>query len=145
MNLAAMGPETTLLLPRVLVTLATLAYAVGPLIVDMNRTHLLHPAWSGHARYHLMWSTLGQLGVGLVALWLTWSTDGSGDAVGRLRLAIVLGGCFNVGFWGALVLRRRFGGTLSDPGGVPAWRGIDGNLVACALIGGLLIAAWWLT
>ncbi len=128
--------------PRVLVTLATLAYAVGPFIVDMNKTHLRHPAWPGHARFHLMWAALGQLGVGAVALWFAWHGGDIAPGAAGVRVAILLGACFNAGFWGALVLRRRFGGTLHDPQGIPPWRGIDGNLIAVGLIAGLLVAAW---
>ena len=127
------------MVPRVLVTLATLAYAVGPLVVDLNRTHLRHPAWPGHARLHLLWAAVGQLGVGLLMLWRVWW--GAGDPVGLGQEAAVVGLLFTGGFWVALALRRFYGGTLHDPQGIPPWRGIDGNLVAVALISAMLVAA----
>ncbi len=131
--------EMEMLLPRVLVTLATLAYAAGPFVVDMNRTHLRHPAWPGHARLHLLWAAVGQLGVGLAGLgWMWW---GAGDPVWQVRVVAVVGLLFTGGFWVALALRRFYGGTLHDPQGVPPWRGIDGNLIAVGVIDAMLVAA----
>lgn len=126
------------LLPRLLVTAATAAYALGPFVIDMNRTHLLHPAWPGHARLHLMWAAVGQLGVGLIAAALVWWPGPF--ATERCRLAAALGLCFMTGFFVAAATARWFRGTLHDPRGVPPFHGIDGNLVACTAITGLLVA-----
>lgn len=123
-------------------TLATLAYGVGPFVTDMNRTHLLHPAWTGHARFHLMWSALSQLGVSMFALWLIW---GKGGTSARCEMAAVIGFCMTSGFWGALILKKWFGGTLHDPHGIPPLAGkVDGNLIALIAIVGLLLWGWWL-
>jgi hypothetical protein len=128
---------------RWLITLATLAYGVGPFIIDLNRTHLLHPAWPGHARFHLLWSVISQLAVAGIALWLVWSD--SGDTRGHCRLAVLIGLAMNSGFWGALVFRKTYRGTLHDPQGIPPLGGkVDGNLLAVLMIMGLLLAAGWL-
>lgn len=125
---------------RWLITLATLAYGVGPFLIDMNRTHLLHPAWPGHARFHLLWSAISQLAVAGIALWLVWSD--SGDHRGRCQLAVLIGLAMNSGFWGALLCRRMYRGTLHDPDGIPPLGGkVDGNLIAVAIITGLLLVA----
>lgn len=129
---------------RWLITLATLAYGVGPFIIDMNRTHLRHPAWPGHARFHLLWSALSQLAVAGIALWLVWGE--SADDVWRCRLAIGIGLALNSGFWVALLFRKTFHGTLHDPQGIPPLGGkVDGNLLAVLVITGLLLAALWRT
>ncbi len=64
--------EPVPLLARLMITAATIAYGVGPFIVDMNKTHLLHPGWMGHARFHLFWAASSQLAIAGVALWLLW-------------------------------------------------------------------------
>src|ERR1043165_6913004 len=93
---------------RWLVTAATLAYGVGPFLIDMNRTHLLHPAWPGHARFHLLWAAVSQLAVAGIALWLTWGHFD--EPRWPVRLAIGIGLAMNSGFWVALVVRKLFGG-----------------------------------
>src|SRR5262249_44397515 len=44
----------------VLVTLAAVVWAVIPLMVDPGPTHIFHPAWSSHARFHAVLAALGQ-------------------------------------------------------------------------------------
>ena len=124
---------------RWLITIATLAYGLGPFFTDMNRTHLRHPAWPGHARFHLLWAAASQLAVAGVALWLVWG--GSTDALARCRLAAVLGLCMTSGFWIALVLRKLYHGTLHDPHGIPPLGGkLDGNIPAVLVI--MVFLAW---
>lgn len=126
---------------RWLITAATLAYGFGPFVVDMNRTHLFHPRWPGHARLHLFWAAVSQAGVAGLALWLIWGS--TPDARWSLRLAGGIGLCLNAGFWAALVARRWFNGTLHDPQGIPPIAGkVDGNVLAVGLITVLL--AWGL-
>jgi hypothetical protein len=129
---------------RWLITLATLAYGLGPFVIDMNRTHLLHPAWPGHARFHLLWSAVSQLAVAGLALWLVWAD--TANAVWHCRLAVLIGLAMNTGFWGAFLFRRAYHGTLHDPQGIPPLGGkVDGNLLAVTLITALLLVALWQT
>jgi len=135
---------TSLTAARWLITVATLAYGVGPLVTDMNRTHLLHRAWPGHARFHLVWASVAQLILAGVILTLLWRPGG--DRVALCRLAAIVGLGQTCGFWCALALRKYYGGTLHDPQGIPPWGGkIDGNLVAVGAITLLLSSALWLT
>ena len=128
---------------RLVLSIATLAYGAGPFVTDMNKTHLLHPAWPGHARFHLMWSSLSQLAVSAIALWLVWG-DGSGSPE-RCKLAAGIGLCMTSGFWGAFGLKKTFHVTLHDPQGIPPlWGRLDGNLIAVFVIDGLLLWGWWL-
>ena len=131
-------PDPVSTLARLLVTAATLAYGLGPFFVDLNKTHLVHPAWPGHARFHLLWASTSQLAVAAVALHLCWSD--SADAAWRFRLGAVIGLCMTSGFWGALLFRKLYRGTLHDPQGIrPLFGKVDGNLIAVILIDGLLI------
>lgn len=138
LDIAASAPASA----RWLVTLATVAYGFGPFVIDMNRTHLLHPAWPGHARFHLMWATLAQAGVAALALGLIWS-DGP-YARWRCTVALWIGIAHVGAFFAAWLLARLYRGTLRDPGGMPLILGVDGNVVACTAIGLLLGAAAWL-
>ena len=123
---------------RWLISAGTLAYGLGPFFIDMNRTHLLHPKWPGHARLHLLWAAVSQLAVSGFALWLMW---GGHNVDYGCRLAAIIGLCMTSGFWVAVILRKSFEGTLHDEGGVPPVAGkVDGNLIAVALIDLLLIA-----
>ena len=129
---------------RWLITAATTAYGLGPFVTDMNRTHLFHPAWPGHARFHLLWASISQLAVAGVALWLVWSH--APDGLKRCRLAAILGLCMMSGFWGALALKKFYRGTLHDPHGIPPIAGrLDGNILAVLLIVGLLSGGLLLT
>jgi hypothetical protein len=126
---------------KLTLTAATLAYGFGPFITDMNKTHLTHPAWTGHARFHLLWASLSQLAVSAVALWLVWGEDR--PSARNCALAVMIGLCMTSGFFGALLFRKGFNGTLHDPKGIPPlWGRVDGNLLAVAAIDGLLIWSW---
>jgi hypothetical protein len=124
---------------RLLITAATLAYGLGPFVIDMNKTHLLHPRWPGHARLHLLWASVSQLAVAILAFWLMWSH--STESAARCRLSAIIGLCMTSGFWIAVIFRKTYRGTLHDPDGIPPIAGkIDGNLIAVLLIDALLIA-----
>ena len=132
--------ENVSIAAQLLITAATLAYGLGPFIVDMNKTHLLHPAWPGHARFHLMWAAVSQALVGIVALWLVWAE--AVDQRWRCQLAAVLGLAMTVSFGVTVVFMKRFGGTLHDPHGIPPMGGkLDGNLLAVGAMTGLLLWA----
>jgi hypothetical protein len=129
---------------KLTLTAATLAYGLGPFITDMNQTHLTHPAWTGHARFHLLWASLSQLAVSTLALWLVWGPARS--PARNCTLAAVIGLCMTSGFFGALLFKKSFNGTLHDPKGIPPlWGKVDGNLLAVLAIDALLIGGWvWL-
>ena len=48
------------------------ALMVGPAKADFNRTHATNPMWPPHARFHVVWQVLMQMGVSLVVLALIW-------------------------------------------------------------------------
>ncbi len=128
--------EPVPLLARLMITAATIAYGVGPFIVDMNKTHLLHPGWMGHARFHLFWAASSQLAIAGVALWLLW---GPGE-LPHCRLAAGLGLAMNSGFFAALLFKKYYRGTLHDPQGIPPIAGkVDGNILAILAIVALLL------
>jgi len=129
---------------RWLITVATICYGLSPFVIDMNRTHLLHPRWTGHARFHLLWASVSQLGIAGLALWLVWSS--SPVTPHHLRLAAIIGLCMTSGFWVAAISRKSYGGTFYDPDGIPPISGkFDGNILAVCAIQVLLLIGLFLT
>ena len=43
---------------RLLLSLASGSLAIVVPLVDLNASHLLHPDWSMHARFHVLWAVL---------------------------------------------------------------------------------------
>jgi hypothetical protein len=88
--------------------------------MDLNRTHAAHPRWLGHARFHVVWQTLTVAVLAIVEACLLWMP---GPFVSeRFYVVAVLASAPMIGFFGALMSRRIYGGTLSDPGGIPPVR-----------------------
>jgi len=103
------------LVARVLLTLNTLGYSLGPAIADFNRTHATNPLWTPHARFHVVWQVLSYCGIGLISLALTWT---KGPLL-WLWLAWALAVAVYAGFFGTLFSMPRYGGSVADPNGVP--------------------------
>jgi len=112
---------------KILITVPVLTFTVLPPLVDFGESHVLHPDWTRHARFHTAWLVLENSLVGLLALALIWyqSTHTKlliADGISTL----VLGG-----FMLATLFMPLYSGALSDPGPgeVPQEpRGIDLNL-----------------
>lgn len=109
---------------------------LATIALDLNRTHAAHPQWLGHARFHVVWQTGTVTALAIVECGLLWSQPAGVSA--SFYLAALLACLPMFGFFAALFTRHLYGGTLSDPGGIPplrlAVRGrnfrIDMNLVA---------------
>lgn len=104
--------------------------------IDLNRTHVTHPWWLGHARFHVVWQTANVVALSLFEIALVLVRGPFMHQ--RFFIAALLAGAPTIGFFVALFTRRLYGGTLSDPQGMPPWivgiRGrqyrIDLNVVA---------------
>jgi len=111
---------------KILITISTLIFTVIPPFADFNKTHVLHPDWPGHARFHTAWLVLENSLLGVFTLFLIWhqSTDT------KLLIAGVISTLVLGGFMLAALLIPLYSGTLSDPDGIPQGpRGIDLNLM----------------
>ncbi len=42
-------------LASVLLIVSAIIYGVLPPIVDLTDTHVFHPSWTTHARFHMVW------------------------------------------------------------------------------------------
>jgi hypothetical protein len=134
------GAFWILFLGKVAITVATLTYGVVPLLVDLTETHALHPAWSPHARFHLVWQILSGAGVALIALSLLWLYSGSMRL--RANVATALGLALLGGFYASMLLRPVYGSALNEPGGVPLDNGMDQNLRGFSVALIILVVGW---
>lgn len=121
---------------RILLGTFCLIQGLATVVLDLNRTHAAHPHWLGHARFHVVWQTVTAAVLAVIEACLLWYP---GPLVSeRFYLAAILACAPMAGFFGALASRRIYGGTLSDPGGIPPLRfklgdremRVDMNLVA---------------
>ena len=121
---------------RLLLAVFCVVQGIATVILDLNRTHAAHPRWLGHARFHVVWQTMTVAVLALVEAILLWYP---GPFVSeRFYLVTILACAPMIGFFAALITRHVYGGTLSDPGGIPPLRlrlgereiEVDMNLVA---------------
>lgn len=135
-------------LARLILTATAALQGLAPLGIDLNRTHATHPAWPGHARFHVVWQSFASFFLAIPEVALVW-WPGPGLRM-RFWLAAILTATSMLGFVVAFVSRRLYQGTLHDPGGIPPLRfhacstllEIDGNalMVGVGLIA-LAVAA----
>ena len=103
------------LVARILLTIATLGYALVTVKADFNATHAANPAWTPHARFHVVWQVLSYGGIGLIALCLIWL--GGPMPRERLYLAAALALAVYGAFFAATLARPLYGGALYDENG----------------------------
>jgi hypothetical protein len=129
---------------RILLTLTVLGYSLGTIKADFNKTHATNPAWTGHARFHVVWQILSYSGVGLIALYLIWAGGPE-----RLYLAAALSVAVYGAFFATVFSRPLYKGTLFDQNGYPPfkppfgpghWRW-DVNVTVFTVLSALLLAA----
>ncbi len=133
---------------RFLLSLASIGYGFVTLKADFNATHATNPAWTPHARFHVVWQMLSYCGIAIIALGLIWLPGPA--AVERLRLAAALGGVVLAAFFVTALARPRFGGALYDnngylpfkpPLGAASWRW-DVNVAVFSVLSAILLLGW---
>jgi hypothetical protein len=133
---------------RILLTVAALGYGLATIKADFNKTHATNPAWTPHARFHVVWQILSYSGVAIIALFLIW-IDGP-MPVERLYLAAALGAAIYGAFFISVVARPIFGGSLYDqngylpyrpPIGPPQWKW-DVNVTVFVILSTALLAGF---
>ena len=136
-------------LARLALSICSVIQAFATVAIDFNRTHASNPLWPGHARFHLVWQSSTVVLLSMLGLILIWHQGPYEDQ--RFYLAALLAALSPLGFLTAFMARSLFGGTLSDPNGIPparvtllgSTREIDLNLVAVvtALLS-ILVMIW---
>ncbi|RZU43675.1 hypothetical protein [Edaphobacter modestus] len=105
------------LVARILLSILCALQGLATLAIDLNRTHATNPTWTGHARFHVVWQTITVTLPAGVEFILIWS-HGLPRADG-FYIACLLTSLSPLAFLFALTTRRIYGGTLSDPNGIP--------------------------
>lgn len=131
---------------RLLLTLASLGYGAVTIKADFNATHATNPAWTPHARFHVVWQITSYFGVMVIALALIWCAGPM--PVARLYLAAALAFAVYGAFFVTVLARPLFAGKLYDengylpfrpPIGAAHWRW-DVNVTAFTIITAILVA-----
>jgi hypothetical protein len=104
-----------ILLARILFSLMTAGWAFATVIADFNKTHATNPAWTGHARFHVVWQINSYVGLGLLALALIWWPGPL--ALERLYLVAVMGTIVYAAFFVAVLAMPIYGGAAYDANG----------------------------
>ena len=134
-----MSQATRMLAIRIALSVTALEF-FGPLIRDVDASHLLNASWVGHARIHLMW-LLGFMGLsGLANLYLIWLRKPR--QLGDLRLSAAWQSCNLGGFWIAYLLRDAYEGAITVPGVHVEILGFDENVFVFSILSMVLLGVW---
>jgi hypothetical protein len=129
---------------RILITIVTLMYGIIPPLVDLTETHVFHPDWTSHARFHMVWLLATNSGFAILALYLMWMSRL--DAQFRIRAGGIIGLIVLGGFFVSALTSSVYGGSLVDPvGGVPPIMGIDANLFVFSPMLAIVLIGLWLS
>ena len=121
-------------MPKILITIATLIYGIAPLFADLNTSHVFHPEWTPHARFHMVWLLATNSSLAALAMWLLWYRS-------QLIPAAILGIFVVGGFWVSTLTKPLYDGALGDQGGVDVkMLGLDANALAFGVVLVLLVA-----
>ena len=116
-------------------TVAILMYGVIPLFADFNASHATNPAWTPHARFHVVTQVLTTSAIAAVALVLLWSP--SDNSALMVCIAVIISSCVLGSFFASTLCKSFYGGQLSDK---PKRPRLDANLANFATSAVLLIA-----
>ncbi len=89
---------------------------IGTLAIDLGAKHASNPAWPRHARFHVVWQSIGTATLAAVAAVLAVYPGSLQDR--RFYLAALLTAIPMLAFFAALLGRKLYGGALSDPTGI---------------------------
>src|SRR5579862_7877351 len=97
------GGEDMVTVAQILLTLSALGYGLATIKADFNKTHATNPAWTPHARFHVVWQISSYVGFGLLALAFIWIPGPY--AAERLYLVCIMGAIVYAAFFVAVFAR----------------------------------------
>ncbi|MEH3153941.1 MAG: hypothetical protein PGN29_00845 [Gordonia paraffinivorans] len=100
---------------QILVTVSVLSFALVAAAADLNRTHATNPRWVAHARFHVVWQVATHVGIGVIALVLTWVP--LGPAGWRVGAAMAIAAVVLAGFFVTAATMPLYSGEIADPNG----------------------------
>jgi hypothetical protein len=133
-----MEPAKAIRTAQVLLTISCAEF-FGPAIRDTGVSHLLNPAWVGHARVHLAWLLGFMVCSGVCNLYFIWRRRT--PKVPDLKLSCLWQGCNIVGFWIAVAFVGAYEGAMIDPLYHMHIFGIEENTFAFSVLTAILVAA----
>lgn len=121
-------------------TIAALIYGFIPPFADFSQTHVFNPLWTRHARFHVVWQVIITFALSVLGLYLLWIKKAEKEF--SINISFLLGLIVLGGFMTNALVTHLYGGSLSDPNGVPPiFNNLDGNLVTfsvgivCLIVG----------
>ncbi len=119
------------LVAKVLLTIAAIQYGVMPLIADFSESHVFHPDWAPHARFHLVWLlTLGST----LAAYVVFSVWQPAKKRPEVLKHVSLIGCFVLGaFFAATLTQPAYGGSLTDLAAPNTLFGVNANVFSFSI------------
>lgn len=112
---------------KVFLSIAAIQFGFVPPIVDFTETHVFHPDWPPHARFHLVWLlALGTVIASyvLATIWLRPAAIRHASIIGCIVLST---------FFLAALFSSLYGGSLSDMAEPIRILGIDGNVFSFSI------------
>ena len=128
-----------ILAAKALLTIAAVQYGIMPLIADFSETHVFHPDWPPHARFHLVW--LLALGSSLAAyvVFSVWLLAGRRPEILK---HVSLMGCFVLGaFFVAALGQPLYDGSLTDAVEPNTILGVNANVFSFTIASVLQMTA----
>ena len=113
----------------IVLSIAAIQYGFVPPIVDLTESHVFHPDWTAHAKFHMVWLlAVGSLLAAyvLISLWVRPNEQKS-------KYASIIGCIVLAGFFSSALFQSAYGGSLSDLQEPIQILGIDGNIVAFSI------------
>ena len=130
---------------KILMTIAALIYGFVPPLADFNPTHVFNPLWTAHSKFHVVWQVFITFALSILGLYLLWIKKVEAEKDFSINISFVLGLIVLGGFITNALVTHLYGGSLSDPNGVPPiFNNLDANLfvfsvgIVC-LIGGYFL------
>lgn len=129
-------------LAQILLTIAAIQFGIIPPIVDFTETHVFHPDWPPHARFHLVWLLFTGTSMALVIIFAVWKRFEHRLTV--LKLVSLLGCIVLAGFFVSALFAKSYGGSLTDLAEPIVVMGIDGNLFSFSIAAVLQLTGTYL-
>ena len=125
---------------KIFMTIAALIYGFIPPIADFNQTHVFNPLWTAHAKFHVVWQVIITFALSVLGLYLLWVKKEENEF--SINISFLLGMIVLGGFITNSLVTHLYGGSLSDPNGVPPiFNNLDANLftfsvgIVCLIVG----------
>lgn len=120
-----------LFLAKVFLSVAAIQYGFIPPIVDLADSHVFHPDWPPHARFHLVWPLVSGFLFSSYVLIMVWYSSWQNQKA--LKHASVIGCVILTAFFVATITSPGYGGSLSDLDHPMKVFGLDRNVFAFSL------------